>query len=242
MFLRRERSHIALLMLFILAGVLVTLEYLHLDTLISANKHDDFGAWFTCIAGGYTLARTAELAHSWYAKIPVILFSASVTILSVFVYISQASGFFTGSSSVPQALTLRTYLTVPSRNYLLGGQQPMVIPYYLHINIPWEHLVDDNYIKYPLPGHGGMLLDRSQAVSVLCFKPGCVYLEGVAGYKAAIHNHYFAVAAFPTGELSNSWDRMELQTVETTPGYRLLSTVGGPSFIYVPDFLKTSHH
>ena len=48
--LRRERRHLVVLLLLDVAGILVTLEYLRLDTLISAEKHDDFGAWFTCIS------------------------------------------------------------------------------------------------------------------------------------------------------------------------------------------------
>ncbi len=217
--LRRERRHLVVLLLLDVAGILVTLEYLRLDTLISAEKHDDFGAWFTCIAGGYALARGAELVRRWYARIPFIIVAASATGAAVFLYLPQAAGFFSGNAIVPQALVLRPYLASSSRHYLLlGGQEPMAIPYYLHLNIPWQNLTDDNYIKYPVPGRRG------------------TYMEGVPGFEAAIHHRYFAVVSFPAAALNTSWDQMELRTVRSTPGYKLVSTVGGPTYIYPPDF------
>ena len=60
-----------------------------------------------------------------------------------------------------------------------------------HVNIPWFNLSDDNYIKYPIPGRGGDSHGQTPGLTCWKLKPGCVYLEGNAGYRAAIRAHWF---------------------------------------------------
>ena len=64
-----------------------------------------------------------------------------------------------------------------------------MIPYDLHVKIPWDQVTNDNYIKYQVPGHPD------------------TFLTGPAGFKAAIRGHYFALISFPTGALVNGNDR-----------------------------------
>ena len=78
--LERRRSLLALLALLAVAGTLVTIENMRISSPISLAKHDDFGAWFCCIAGGYALARAAELARTWYWKVPVIAMSLAAAV------------------------------------------------------------------------------------------------------------------------------------------------------------------
>ena len=80
-------------------------------------------------------------------------------------------------------------------------------------------MTNDNYIKYQVPGHPD------------------TFLTGSAGFKAAIRGHYFALISFPAGALVNGNDRSYVAVVRsTTPGYILVSTVGGPTYIYAPDY------
>ena len=218
---QRERKHLALLGLCVTAGLLVVLEYVHLRSLVSANKHEDFGAWFMCIAAGYALARGAELARPWYGKLPFIAAAVAATAAVAVTYVAKPPGAGGGSNVIiPQAQAMRPYLTSPgSREFLLAGQQgALEIPYYLHVSIPWNHVTNDNYIKYQVPGHPD------------------TFLTGSAGFKAAIRGHYFALISFPAGALVNGNDRSYVAVVRSTPGYILVSTVGGPTYIYAPDY------
>ena len=56
--IREDRRRCGLLLgLLLFAGLLVTIESLHLHTVESMRKHDDIGVWFTCMAAGYLLAQ-----------------------------------------------------------------------------------------------------------------------------------------------------------------------------------------
>jgi hypothetical protein len=140
--IRRDLSHAAVLALLLAAGLLVTLEALRLHSNESMQKHDDFGAWFTCIAAGYVL-----------------------------------SG--------------------------LAGRDPH-----------------------------GQVLGRA----CLAIRPHCMYLEGVAGYRAAIHAHWFTLITM-IGNHELAQDAAIERAVEDTPGYVLLTRVGGqPTWIYAPAY------
>src|SRR5262249_37610914 len=54
---RSDAKTIATIGLLIGAGLIVTLEGLHLHTVESMRKHDDFSAWFACAATGSIAAR-----------------------------------------------------------------------------------------------------------------------------------------------------------------------------------------
>src|SRR5260370_25416299 len=65
-FTRRKWPEAALLGLLLVAGLLVTAEGIHLHSIESMYKHDDFGIWFTAAGAGAVVAwirpRMAELA------------------------------------------------------------------------------------------------------------------------------------------------------------------------------------
>ena len=110
-----------------------------------------------------------------------------------------------------------------------------VIAYDYHLPIPWWRLTDDNYVKYPIPGRGGNASGSAPGQVCTSLAPGCVYLQGLEGARDAIRAHWFAVVSF-IGQHYLAIDSVELDTVRTTPGYLLVSTAGGPTYIYVPDF------
>jgi hypothetical protein len=230
----RERSSFLLLALLALAGLLTTLEALHLHDLTSVNKHDDFGVWFTAMAAGYALARGAELIRPSYAH--------AVWAVSALLTVPVALHFYGDHRPVATAANLSgasqivPFLKVKSSDrYLMGGRLADVILYDFHITIPWWRVVNDNYVKYPIPGRGGNASGSVQGR--VCDTPasGCVYLQGPASARAAIRAHWFAVISF-IGQNQLPIDRLELDTVAKTPGYLLISTAGGPTYIYVPDF------
>lgn len=229
-----ERSSLPLLSLFVAAGLLVTLEAIRLQDLTSLSKHDDFGAWFTTIAAGYALARGAELTRSPSAR--------AAWGISALLSVSFAFHFYSNHKpiappgNVADVSQIVPYLQVNSSDrYLMGGLIDHVILYDYRLPIPWWRLFDDNYIKYPIPGRGGNASGSVPGSICTSLAPGCIYLQGPEAARAAISAHWFAVISF-IGRDSLPIDRVELDTVKTTPGYLLVSTAGGQTYIYVPDF------
>jgi 4-amino-4-deoxy-L-arabinose transferase-like glycosyltransferase len=216
---RRERAHLALIIMLVVAGTLVTIENMRLHSLTSVNKHDDFGAWFTCIAAGYALARFAELARSWLVRIPLIVLAISGVAVVAALYSSQSTAFFASPGSVmPRVAAIQPYVKPGPQHYLLSYVTPLT--YYLRPSLSWTQVVEHNYIKYPVPG-----------------RPG-TFLEGAPGFRAAIEHHWFAVISFSSASINpwDAWEQLEINVVRTTPGYILVSTADGPTYIYAPDY------
>ena len=110
-----------------------------------------------------------------------------------------------------------------------------MILYDYHLAVPWYREFVDDYIKYPIPGRGGDESGTVRGLACQSLVPGCMYLEGPAAARDAIRAHWFAVVSF-VGQNDLPIDVTELAAVRTTPGYKLVSTVGGPTYIYGPDY------
>jgi 4-amino-4-deoxy-L-arabinose transferase-like glycosyltransferase len=229
-----ERWALPLLTLLIIAGILVTLEAVHLHDLTSVNKHDDFGAWFTSIAAGYAVGRPIELAYSWYIRV-ILIIPAAVSVLAA-LHLYSNSAPIASSPDMDGVSVIVPYLKADSNyRYLIGGKLDDVIVYDYHLAIPWQRNFGDDFIKYPIPGRGGDPSGSVMGLTCTSLAPRCVYLVGTAGAQAAIRAHWFAVVSF-LGEEYLPIDKAELDAVRTTPGYKLVSTVGGDTYIYLPDY------
>lgn len=216
---RRERAHLALIIVLVVAGTLVTIENMRLHSLTSVDKHDDFGAWFTCIAAGYALARFAELARSWLVRIPLIVVAISGVVVVAALYSSQSIAFFASPGPVmPRVAAIQPYVKPGTQHYLLSYATPLT--YYLRPSLSWTQVVEHNYIMYPLPGHPG------------------TFLEGASGFRAAISHHWFAVISFASPSIYpwDAWEQLELNAVRSTSGYILISTADGLTYIYAPEY------
>jgi 4-amino-4-deoxy-L-arabinose transferase-like glycosyltransferase len=230
----RERSSFPLLALLVIAGLLVTLEAIHLQDLTSVNKHDDFGAWFTAMAAGYTLARGVELIRSPYGR-AVWAISALLGVPAA-LHFYGSHGPIAPTGSMADASQIVAYLQVNSSDhYLMGGKLDEAILYDFHLPIPWWRVTTDSYVKYPIPGRGGNASGSVPGRVCNSLAAGCVYIQGPEAARAAISAHWFAVVCF-IGQNHLPIDRLELDTVRATPGYLLISIAGGQTYIYVPDF------
>ena len=112
-----------------------------------------------------------------------------------------------------------------------------------HITIPWYDYVNDVYINYPIPGRGGDASGQIRGLACTSLTPRCTYLEGKSAYQAAIHAGWFRLISL-VGNHEIALDKVILQAVEHTPGYVLLTRVGGaPTWIYAPAYshLKLGH-
>jgi hypothetical protein len=242
------RANGPLLVLLIVAGLLVTLGNIHLHTDQSMYKHDDFGAWFGCIAAGYGLASIADATRKWQVKVPVLVIAAAATALSGYHYSQLANMHYYFSL---QTLTdyekdtysfLTPYLKPGNSEYLLASRDDTTMVYDNHLALHWWQFFEDTYLKYPIPGRGGDAHGRT--TGLVCgdaplpstANPQCMYLEGPAAYSAAIHAHWFALVTMVHDHGLGS-DAVILAAVKSTPGYVQISEQdGGPTFIYAPDY------
>jgi hypothetical protein len=243
--IREDRRRCGLLLgLLVFAGLLVTIESLHLHTVESMRKHDDIGVWFTCMAAGYLLARPSALVRGKVPKVALGLLIPIAIVGSGYHYSKLArSTYEAGTSALRRTAfgDLKHFLEVPGGRYLIGGLDNEQLVYSDHLSIPWWRLYDDVYIKYPIPGRGGDI--HGEAQGPVCEqlnqnKSYCMYLEGVAGWRAAIHAHFFALVSM-LGE-HNSKQDLEIEAiVNSTPGYKQYTDVGGaPTWLYIPAYRK----
>jgi hypothetical protein len=233
---RRGSRTIAIIGLLLVAGLIVTVEGLHLHTVESMRKHDDFSAWFACAASGSIVTRLR--LRSVLSRATPALIGCVVATSGIYYSHTARSTYEAGGSSTPLqiASTLRPYLKLPGGRFLLGGLATDQLVYVSGLTIPWYQLSDDLYIKYPIPGRGGDT--HGQVLGRACFhlRPGCMYLEGIAGYRAAIRSHFFDVISMWGGHHIKQ-DALIEQAVEDTPGYVLIAIVAGtPTWIYAPAY------
>jgi hypothetical protein len=229
---RQGRRKVCLLGVLLLAGLLVTAEAIHLGSFQSMYKHDDFGAWFTAAAAGYPISLLRKRVLQ--ATVAVLLVAGSG-----FAYTRTAISTYQaddGVTALRQFAALKPYLEIPGGRFLLGGLSDEQMIYVDGVSVPWFRLIEDTYIKYPVPGRGGDWHGQAQGPVCLKARPGCMYLEGPAGFEAAIRAHDFAMISM-LGQHGSAWDAAIQATASRTPGYeRLLSFSGPPTWVYAPDY------
>lgn len=242
-FSRDERRKTFTLALLVVAGMLVTIEAIHLRTDMSMSKHDDFGAWFTSMAAGYALTRLAQITFRRHVKVLLAVVSTTIAVLCGLCYSDSTlvgDQSTSWSALLPTYAYLRPYLELPSGRDLLGSQLASQIIYVDDPGIRWYQYSDDLYIKYPIAGRGGNASGSISGAACWAVRPGCMYLEGSAGYTAAIRAHWFSLISM-LGSDGTSQDAAIVAAVKSTPGYVLLTTSGGaPTWIYAPDYGGTT--
>jgi Dolichyl-phosphate-mannose-protein mannosyltransferase len=248
---RRDRKRLALLGLVVLAGLLVTLEGIHLHSDESMNQHDDFSAWFACISAGYALAVIPRLAPVRIGRTALACAAACLIVFTGMHYASQGRTFSLGSEGGIDLVgyaKIKPYLQLHGARYLISGQSGFQTLYVEHADIPWFDFVDDYYIKYPIPGRGGDSHGQVRGHACHHLLPHCVYLMGTNGYQAAIRAHYFAFITI-TG-IRFATDKAILQAVAHTPGYVHLANLNihhvsyvGSVWVYAPAYrhMLTAH-
>jgi hypothetical protein len=245
--IREDRKRCGLLLgLLVFAGLLVTIESLHLHTVESMRKHDDIGIWFTCMAAGYLLARPGALVRARAPKVALATVIPLAIVASGAHYSKLARSTYEAGTSAARRTAfgdLKHYLELPNGRYLIGGLDNEQLVYSDHLSIPWWRLYDDVYIKYPIPGRGGDTHGETQGPA--CYRANqaktyCMYLEGVAGWRAAIHAHFFALISM-LGDHNSKQDTEIQNIVSHTPGYKLYTDVGGaPTWLYLPAY-RSAH-
>jgi hypothetical protein len=240
-----RRSLAPVLAVCALAGILVSLEALHLHSNESMRRHDDLGAWFAAIPAGYLMALPSQVARKLGLR-RALGGAALIALIPFWARYSQPASTFSGATGydtgnlgnpAPFAGALKPYL-LPGHEYLLSGLDNFATIYDDHLTdaLPWyAYATDDNYIKYPIPGRGGEWSGRTPGRACESLQPGCMYLEGRAGYQAAIAAHAFAMVELSRHSIST--DAVIATTVSHTHGYvQLLQKGRFDVWIYLPDY------
>jgi len=249
---RKNGRNTAAVTVLVVAGMLVTFEALRLHSDESMRKHDDYGAWFTCVAAGYSVAYLVQLVKARYLHYAGVALALGGVAASGAHYTTlAASTYEAGYNSeiswrpaklLPFFATLRPYLSYPGGRFLVGGVVEDQLPYADRITVPWYDYVNDVYLKYPMPGRGGDASGQVPGPACTSPGPGCTYLEGAGAYQAAIQAGWFTVISL-VGNHAIALDSVILQAVERTPGYVLLTRVGGaPTWIYAPAYRHRQLH
>jgi len=92
------------------AALLVPLEQARIHTLVSLNKHVDFGAWFAAIVAGYGMARIASLPRTRLVKgdATVALVAAIVAVANIGMTQSATMTNWPGAANLVAFLSPRT--------------------------------------------------------------------------------------------------------------------------------------
>jgi hypothetical protein len=230
--LRRYRQHAPMLAVLLVGGLLVTIEGVHLHSIESMYKHDDFGVWFSAAGAGALVA--------WVRPaLTKVALTLALIAASGFIYSRDAVATYQADDSaavMAEYAALKPYLQVHGGQFLLGGLTEDDLVYEDQVPVRWFQLTDDLYIKYPIPGRGGDSHGQRQGLSCTALRPGCMYLEGPAGYRAAIRAHWFSVISM-IGEHYTPLDQQIESIASHTAGYVQLYLVPGPpTWIYAPDY------
>lgn len=241
--LRRDIKSVALPALLTVTSLLVTAEAIRLHSDESMRKHDDIGAWFTCIAASYAFAYIPKMAGSGRMRRVVASVAGMAIVLSGAFYSIRSAASYEAAGDATYLTpysALRPYFNDSGR-YLFGGVTEYQVLYIDHLSVRWYDYVNDVYIKYPIPGRGGDSHGQTPGRTCFALRAGCMYLEGPAGYRAAIHAHWFTMISM-VGSHGISQDKVIEQAVMQTSGYVLLTTLGGmPTWIYAPAYEKAGH-
>jgi hypothetical protein len=247
-----QRKNVLLLTVLVFAGMLVTIEGLHLHTAESMKRHDDFAAWFASSPAGWALAYASERCRGRGAKSIRTLFlalaGAGVVLLGIQSYPQGAELYPAQDTKILQQAFVQVkplLIGAGTHEILLGGLEDDAMLISDNVIVPWWQHFDDVYIKYPVPGRGGDSHGITRGPVCYVLKPHCMYLEGAAGYRAAIKAHWFALITLIGQHPGLQTDSVIANAAEHTPGYVLINTVdngsvagggGGPTWIYLPDY------
>lgn len=214
---RRDRRDSAVLAILAIAGLLGAIQGIWLRSLTLLAGHEGIGAWFACVAAGGALAGLAELVRSRSAKGLIAGVAVAVAVLVGAADFTRGATFpLGGASGIRRAAALTPYIHPGRQHYLISYYTDVI--YYLRQSPGWRQITGQDNIDYPVPGHPGR------------------FLSGRLGFEAAIRNHWFAVVSIPAGQAHgpDAWERMALAQVRMTPGYVLVSRIGGLIYVYRP--------
>jgi hypothetical protein len=130
------------------AIALVPVEQARIHTVVSLDKHVDFGAWFAAIAAGYAAARMLRVLRAPRARIIACSAGAGLLLVPATIGAAQAHALFSWPNSSRFVATLRP-LIKDTPGHLLTDDTA-ILKFYL--NVPWQRWSTTSSITLP-SGH-----------------------------------------------------------------------------------------
>jgi hypothetical protein len=141
----RPRSFDILPLFLAAAIVLVPVEQARIHTIVSLDKHVDFGAWFAAIAAGYAVARILRLLRPRLAYAVACSACAGLLLVPAAVGAAQARAFFSWPNSSRFVATVRP-LILNTPGHLLTDDTA-ILKFYT--NVPWQRWSTTSSITLP---------------------------------------------------------------------------------------------
>jgi dolichyl-phosphate-mannose-protein mannosyltransferase len=203
---RQSRSHVALLAALFLATLAAPAEQAHIHTYTSLFKHDDYGAWFGCVAAGYALATLAGLvpAAKAVAAFRVGVIAAALVALSG-IPVSAAQYNWPNSTRL---MAKARQIIAASPGPILADDNGDLLHYYLTAEVSRLPVTGPWFISYRVPGTAQDL-------------------HGLAGYAAAIRHRYFSVVVLEFVD-DVSLDEQIERDAATSGEYSLAALIARP--------------
>jgi len=201
-----SRSRTWLIAALACCALLVPAEQVRIQTIVSLNKHVDFGAWFASIAAGYALSCLATWLRPWYAKLTATICLCGAMTAVAAAGASQAQAMVDWPGAANLVAFLRP-LTSHGGRFLAETDD---VPEYYLPQTSWRQW--SNTFSITLPDGRQRNVDGRSAP-----------------YAQAIRHHYFSLVVLSFSETA-VMDQAITRVLPATPGYRVIGIVpyGGP--------------
>jgi MFS family permease len=132
-----------------LTDLLVPVEQVRVHTIVSLQKHVDFGAWFAVIAAGYAMARISRMNRG-IGWAPVL--ALPIVACTAFSAVGQAAGLYRVWPNAASLISaIRPVLKHSNGRVLAEGDEFSVIPYYLGNDVSFRQLSTTYLFTYVDP-------------------------------------------------------------------------------------------
>jgi hypothetical protein len=200
---RRSRTgpQVGLIAALAAAALLAPAEQARIHTIVSLNKHVDFGAWLAAIAAGYALAHVAAWLRPRYAR---VLVTAGLTGALVPVAVTGA-GQAQAMTTWPGAARLAAFLAPRTAH---GGR----------------FLAEtDDVLEYYLPRTSWRQWSNTASITL----PSGRFQNAIgdpARYAAAIRSHYFSLVILSFSE-TGPMDQAIEGELRANPDYKIIKSI-----------------
>lgn len=214
-----------LLSLLVLAGLLVPIEQAHIHTILSLDKHVDYGSWFTAAAAGYTAEKILQFARGPRLRIAVSAAIAAALAATLGQSIAQGDSLF---ADWPNSASLVSVMAkvMPAMNGPVLAEHPSILQYYLPAGRAWYRWSSTYSIRLADGSSIGASVGHS-----LRAEP----------FTSRIRAGFFSLIILDF-EITPELDRQILQAIELNPDYSLVAEIPyGPRGVQVWEYRPQAH-
>ena len=144
---RTERRHLALLLIFFGAALLVPVEQARIHTLVSLDKHADLGAWFASVAAGYAVSKLTSAPWRRRSQLAAVAVCAGLLVAPAMLGFGQARVLYAWPNAARFIGALKPLMAGIRGPVLI--ESPAIPEYYFGSGPPWWHWSSTFSIELP---------------------------------------------------------------------------------------------